>query len=702
MEVRLFGPVAVRRGDDLIAITGKRPALLVRALALHPRRAVPADALVDAAWRAALPANPAKALQTAVVRLRRLVGRDLITTVPGGYALGEAVTTDVERIDRVLESALGDPRDADDLACLTAVLDEWSAAPFEDLDDWRSADAESAQRAERRMAVEDTCFALRLRLTGPAATLGALEAAVVREPLREPRWLLLAEALRDAGRPADALLALSRARQTFARELGVAPGSELRALEDDLIVASSSSRAEDVALVVERHRENARRALDDGDAALAAKELVAAVEQARASGRPAATLVDLQIALADAHRRAGDVSEAAAVLRDAAGLARVSGDPARLAEVALADSGGAWQTTLDASASAIGLLRDALASMPPAPTSLRARLLARYAVAASHVEDQAQLDLLLAEAAEVAAAVDEPRTTATVLIAQCSVDQDPDGLTRRHHRFQRLFDLAEREQQPEWRVAALPPLARLTAQEGDVAGALDLLAEAADHGDRTGDPVAAAAAGSQAVLHATVAGDFADVHAAIEVSARCFAAALPDPTAGAVMRWAQTGVATLVYDRIETPPPRPVPFPRTTMDVLMTAWVAAALGSVGRVDEGLDVLRAIEPGRISDLPSDLYRLSVLWAVGRAVWELGDRDRAAELHECCLPLAELLVVDGGFFFLGAVTHHAGLGAAVAGRTTAARDLLGAASEQHARIGSPWWERASERVRATLSA
>lgn len=700
MELRLFGPVAVRRGDDLIPITGKRPARLVRALALEPRRAVSSDALVDAAWATAVPANPAKALQTVVVRLRRLVGRELIATAPGGYALGAPVTTDVERVDGVLASVLGAARDLDGLARLKAVLDEWSSAPFEDLDGWGPADAESARRTEQRNTVEDACLALQLRLSGPVGVLGALEAAVVREPFREPRWQLLAEALRDAGRPADALQALGRARRTLAGDLGVAPSSALRALEDDLIVASGSTPSEDVALALERRREAARRALDDGDAHLGAKELAAAVEQARATGRPSATVVDLQLALADAYRRAGDVAAADLVLQGAAHLARSAGDPARFAEVALAGSGDAWQSTLDASAAAIGMLREALASIPPAPTPLRARLLARYAVAASQVEEPAQLDRLLATASEIAAAVDDAPTTATVLIAQCAVDQDPAGSVRRHRRFRRLFELADLEHEPRWRAAASPSFARMTAQQGDIAGALDLLAETADHGVRTDDPVAAAAAGSRAVLAATVGGDFAEVVAAIDVTARCFAAALPDPTAGAVMRWAQTGVATLVYERVETPPPLPMSFPRTTMDVLMTAWVAAALGSHGRIEEGRDVLRVIAPGRLGDLPHDLYHLSVVWAVGRAVWELGDRDLAAELHECCRPLAGLLVVDGGFFFLGAVSHHAGLAAAVAGRTTAARELLDAAAAQHARIGSTWWERASRRARATL--
>src|SRR5262249_10806561 len=156
-------------------------------------------------------------------------------------------------------------------------------------------------------------------------------------------------------------------------------------------------------------------------------------------------------------------------------------------------------------------------------------------------------------------------------------------------------------------------------------------------------------------------------------TARINEAAMTDPSGAAVMRWAQTGVATLVYGRLDVVPDRVMPFPRTTMDVLMTAYVAAALGATGRVEEGRAVLGQIGPGAFAALPHDLYWLSVLWAASRAVWELGDRERALEVLACCEPVLDLLVVDGGSFFLGAVAHHAGLAAATAGDIERARAL-----------------------------
>jgi hypothetical protein len=141
-------------------------------------------------------------------------------------------------------------------------------------------------------------------------------------------------------------------------------------------------------------------------------------------------------------------------------------------------------------------------------------------------------------------------------------------------------------------------------------------------------------------------------------------------------------------------------FPLATMNALMAAGAAAALGSIGRVADGRELLGQIEPAALGELPRDLYWLSLLWALGRAVWELDDAERAAALHELARPVVDLLVVDGAFEFLGAVAHHAGLAAAVAGRAIEARELLSTGLATHERLGSPHWTASSRRALARL--
>jgi hypothetical protein len=95
-------------------------------------------------------------------------------------------------------------------------------------------------------------------------------------------------------------------------------------------------------------------------------------------------------------------------------------------------------------------------------------------------------------------------------------------------------------------------------------------------------------------------------------------------------------------------------------------------------------------------------LNLLWALGRAVWELDAPAHAAALHELAAPVADLLVVDAGFMFIGAVAHHAGLGAAAAGRSHEAGELVSSALAKHERLRSPHWTEASRRALEYLRA
>lgn len=65
--------------------------------------------------------------------------------------------------------------------------------------------------------------------------LERVRALVAQAPFRERRWALLATALHQAGRRAEALAALKRARAMLVDELGLDPGRELAELEQLLL-----------------------------------------------------------------------------------------------------------------------------------------------------------------------------------------------------------------------------------------------------------------------------------------------------------------------------------------------------------------------------------------------------------------------------------------------------------------------------------
>jgi DNA-binding SARP family transcriptional activator len=696
VQVHLFGRVSVQLDGRSVPVTGQKPTRVLRALAVRPRTPVRADELVEVAWSDGRPANPGKALQTVVMRLRQSVGEALVETVPDGYALGPEVVTDVETADALITQGLDVGIDAEArLECLARVRAVWVDDPLVGLEDWEPARAESTRLAERRARAEDAWLALRLELTGPGGIVAELEAAVAAEPLREQRWALLAQALRDSGRTADAIDALGRARLTLARELGIRPGAALQALEDDLF-AVTAGPVDDPALRLQHHLEAAGLARAEGDARRTAKELAAAVELARETSRPITAQADLHLALGRAQQRAGEPAAAQAALVESATLARLASDHGRLAEAALAASGEAWQASLDAASAAIELLEEALAALTPAPSAIRARLLARYSVAASHLRTFDELADLVAQAEVIAHIVDDPPTTAAVLLARSIFDQDPLHIADRRAVLDQLFELAAQHAEPDWRAWGIPHLARITAQQGDVDAALALL------DDLAGDPMISnehlnnIAAGSSGLVRATVRGSFEDVLAAIDRGAQAMAPTMIDPNGPAILKWAQKTAIQLAYDELDGAPRVTMPFPLATMNAMATAYVAAVLAADGRTAEGRQVLAQVDPEGLCALPRDLYWLSLLWMLGRAVWELDAVDHAMALCELAAPVTDLVVVDGAFLFMGAVAHHAGLAAAVAGRRAEARELLSTGLATHERLRSPHWTRASRRA------
>ena len=87
--IAVLGPVAVDGSTDRL---GRRDRVVLTALAVRAGDPVSADELADAIWNDGPPSSAAKVVQGCVVRLRKLLGRDAIETVPGGYRLALPAT----------------------------------------------------------------------------------------------------------------------------------------------------------------------------------------------------------------------------------------------------------------------------------------------------------------------------------------------------------------------------------------------------------------------------------------------------------------------------------------------------------------------------------------------------------------------------------------------------------------------------------
>lgn len=230
MGVGVFGPVHLE-GTSL----SPRERMVLSALVLRAGRLTTTDELAEAVWGDEPPETWAKQLQASIGRVRVAIGRNLIETTPGGYALRvDPDMIDVERFERLAASARqhldgGDPARAIDAADRALTLARGAA--YADLAAWPPAVVESERLDEVRMGLEEVRLDARLQLGEHAASVADAERLVRESPLRERRWTVLATALYRSGRQADALAAIRAAKERLAQELGAEPGDELRELE---------------------------------------------------------------------------------------------------------------------------------------------------------------------------------------------------------------------------------------------------------------------------------------------------------------------------------------------------------------------------------------------------------------------------------------------------------------------------------------
>ncbi|WP_128802312.1 MULTISPECIES: BTAD domain-containing putative transcriptional regulator [unclassified Streptomyces] len=235
-----------------VPIPGPRLRTLLTALALRPGRVTTPDTLIDEVWSDTPPHDAPAALQALIGRLRRALGKDTITSAPGGYRL-EAAEDDVdlfvfERLVRqgTTELDQGDPHTA--AATLSEALALYRGPALADLPDAVAATRPAALHLEATRARIDAD----LRLGRAQAVVAHLQELTEAHPYDELLRALLIRALRDTGRTADALAAYETARRALADELGADPGPQLRALHTELLTSPDATDATDATYATDR------------------------------------------------------------------------------------------------------------------------------------------------------------------------------------------------------------------------------------------------------------------------------------------------------------------------------------------------------------------------------------------------------------------------------------------------------------------
>lgn len=229
---RLLGPFRLECDGTEIAVGTPQTRTVLALLAWHANEVVPLGRMIDELWGEAPPSSAKVQLQGIISRLRRLLGRERITTTPAGYVLhATAAELDVELVREDLAKAralLADGDVALGASRLRAALGRWHgpAGPL----------------GELRMTVLEERIDADLLLGGDADLIGELTALVAEHPLRERFRAQLMTALARRGRVAEALDVFQSLRRTMVDELGIEPSERLCALHTRILRGEQDTR----------------------------------------------------------------------------------------------------------------------------------------------------------------------------------------------------------------------------------------------------------------------------------------------------------------------------------------------------------------------------------------------------------------------------------------------------------------------------
>ncbi len=234
--IAVLGPLQVDGQENGLS---PRDRVVLSALVVRAGDPVSTETLADALWGDTPPATWTKVVQGSVVRLRKRLGVAAIESGSSGYRLTlNDDELDHRLFERLVERARealsgGDPARASYL--VKDALDLWRGRALTDLEEWEPGEVEAGRLEGMRMDAEELRIQAEIRAGHVEAVLEQARTLVAKAPFRERRWALLATALHQAGRQAEALGAIKRAREMLVDELGLDPGRDLVELEAMLL-----------------------------------------------------------------------------------------------------------------------------------------------------------------------------------------------------------------------------------------------------------------------------------------------------------------------------------------------------------------------------------------------------------------------------------------------------------------------------------
>ncbi|MGZ4384978.1 MAG: BTAD domain-containing putative transcriptional regulator [Gaiellaceae bacterium] len=217
-----------------MAPSAAKPRALLALLLLNANRTVSLERIIDELWPEAPPETAAKAVQTYVSQLRKLVGESELSFRGGGYRLtvGEG-SLDSARFAQLLVRARGELEAADTKAAHATLVEALALWQGEALEDVRAPFArnEAARLGDLRLEALESRLECDLRLGRQETSVAELEGLAEEHPHRERLVELTMLALYRSGRQAEALALYRERRRRLVGELGLEPGRRLQELE---------------------------------------------------------------------------------------------------------------------------------------------------------------------------------------------------------------------------------------------------------------------------------------------------------------------------------------------------------------------------------------------------------------------------------------------------------------------------------------
>ncbi|MDI9888283.1 BTAD domain-containing putative transcriptional regulator [Streptomyces sp. HNM0645] len=250
MRFQLLGPLSITDGCDTVVLPPSKPTILLASLLLHANTVVSVEYLQRTMWGEQQPATARAALQTCVLRLRRLFVKHGVTgapieAVPGGYRIcaGPESLDLIGFRERVGLAAAYAHDPGSELHTLEDALSLWQGPLLANVRSDVLRRDEVPRLAEERLRTVERVCDLQLSLGRCGEALVALWGATRAHPGHERFREQLIEALYRSGRQTEALAEYRRVKAYLRSELGVDPSPALRELELAILRGDDLGRA---------------------------------------------------------------------------------------------------------------------------------------------------------------------------------------------------------------------------------------------------------------------------------------------------------------------------------------------------------------------------------------------------------------------------------------------------------------------------